>query len=536
MKKDRLTYLQNILLPCLLFSSLAGILTGLTVFLFRLAAGAVVSLSEEIYAAVRANPILLPALLVGAALVGLLAALILRHAKSCRGGGIPTAVALLRGLIRFPWINSIFVLFPTAMLSFLAGLPLGSEGPCVQMGTAVGSGTVRIFAKKHQAWERYIMTGGACAGFAAATGAPISGIFFAFEEAHRRFSPMLFMSAAMAILTSTVTTQLLCDFSGIRFTMFAFVADSSLPLSFLWAALPVGILSGLFAILFTKAYHVVGKFVKKTLAAIPFIPKLMLVFVAVAICGFASGELIGSGHHLIAELLSGKGIWYLLLIALAVRTLMLLLSNRAGATGGLFVPSLAFGAIIGALAGDALIAMTVLPAEYRALMVVIGMASFLSASARTPIMALTFAAEALCGFSNILPVAVGVTAAFLIIEAVGVAPFNDTVIESKVEAEHRGKTAQVVETHLKVGAGSFAVGKETRDILWPPACVILSVGKQRAGADYAALEVGDSLHVRYQTYDPVATAAALASILGEQELDPSLNSFEEDGFHRLPEQ
>ena len=344
------------------------------------------------------------------------------------------------------------------------------------------------------------------------------------------------MSAAMAILTSTVTTQILCDLSGIRFTMFAHSADASLPLPFLWAALIVGLLSGLFAILFTKAYHAIGILFKKKLAAISFIPKLMLVFVAVALCGFASSELIGSGHHLIDELLSGGGVWYLLLIALAVRTLMLLLSNRAGATGGLFVPSLAFGAIIGALSADALIALSLLPADHRALMVVIGMASFLSASARTPIMALTFAAEALCGFSNILPVAVGVTAAFLIIETVGIAPFNDTVIESKVEAEHRGKAPQVVDTHLTVKPGSFAVGKEVRDILWPPACVILSVGKQHTGHENAALEESDTLHVRYQTYDPTATAALFVAILGEQDPDPKLNSFAGDSFHHLPDQ
>ena len=71
-----------------------------------------------------------------------------------------------------------------SLLSFLMGVPLGNEGPSVQIGTAVGRGTTRIALRKRFAWDRYSMTGGACAGFAVATGAPISGILFAVEEAH----------------------------------------------------------------------------------------------------------------------------------------------------------------------------------------------------------------------------------------------------------------------------------------------------------------------------------------------------------------
>ena len=196
MERNRFIHVKNIIFPCLLLSTIAGMFTGTLIFLFKIAASAVISYSVKIYAFFRADPAWLPLFLVGAALLGLFAWLTLCNAPHCRGGGIPTAVAILRGLIPFHWIKSIFFLFASAMLTFLGGVPLGNEGPSVQMGTAVGRGTVRIFANKHQAWDRYIMTGGACAGFSAATGAPVTGIFFAFEEAHRRFSPMIFMSAA----------------------------------------------------------------------------------------------------------------------------------------------------------------------------------------------------------------------------------------------------------------------------------------------------------------------------------------------------
>ena len=191
MKKNRITYIKNILFPCLFFSVITGMLTGGIIFLFKLSAAYVIELSGRIYSFVRANPIYLPLLLLGAVVIAFVVAAILKFSPNTRGGGIPTTIALLRGLITFKWAKSLFMLFASAMLTYLGGVPLGNEGPSVQMGTAVGQGTVRIFAKNNQAWDRYIMTGGACSGFAVATGASVSGMLFAIEEAHQKISPRI---------------------------------------------------------------------------------------------------------------------------------------------------------------------------------------------------------------------------------------------------------------------------------------------------------------------------------------------------------
>ncbi|MBQ2735618.1 MAG: chloride channel protein [Clostridia bacterium] len=533
--KKMLPYLKNILLPCLVFSAITGVLTGVLIFLFKLASSHVIALSSNLYALVRQNPTYIPLLVLGAAALGLLAALILRAAPNCRGGGIPTSIALLRGLIEFKWIKSVFLLFASAMLTYLGGVPLGNEGPSVQMGTAVGRGTVRLFAKKHRAWDRYIMTGGACAGFAAATGAPITGILFAFEEAHRRFSPMIFMSAAMTVIFGSATNELLCKQAGISASMFDLVLTNVLPLQFLWVTILIGIVCGVCAIFFTKLYRVCGTVLKTKLECIPFTAKLVTVFVSVALVGLASGYLLGSGHDLIHELLHGAGVWYLLILYFCVRAILLIVANNVGITGGLFVPSLVFGAILGALCGRALIFSGLLDEQHYVITVIVGMASFLAASSRTPITAVTFAAEALCGFSNVLPVAAGVTFAYLTIETVGVIGFNETVLENKVEAENAGKTAHIVNAYLTVRDGSFAVGKEIRDILWPPTCVILSVDKNPATVGSVGISEGDILHVHYRSYDPPATQALLEALVGEQAPDPRSSSHMGDEHHQTPE-
>ena len=64
-----------------------GVLSGVLIFLFKLASSAVMHLSEQIYGFVRQNPVYLPALILGVAAIGVVSALILKYAKECRGGG-----------------------------------------------------------------------------------------------------------------------------------------------------------------------------------------------------------------------------------------------------------------------------------------------------------------------------------------------------------------------------------------------------------------------------------------------------------------
>ena len=130
------------------------------------------------------------------------------------------------------WIQSIFALYISALITFLVGVPLGNEGPSVQMGAAVGKGNSRLLKKNRLAWERYFMTGGACAGFAIVTGAPLSGIMFALEEAHRRFSVALFSVASFSVLFGTVTYRYLAFFFHTDIKFLDLTISETLPMKY----------------------------------------------------------------------------------------------------------------------------------------------------------------------------------------------------------------------------------------------------------------------------------------------------------------
>lgn len=534
MKNNRVNYIRKILSPCVVLSAIAGTATGVLISLFKFCSSLVISYSEDIYSFVRENVRYLPLLLIGAALIGIISALILKFAPNCKGGGIPTAIAELRGAIKFSWIKNIFVLFPSAMLTYLCGVPLGNEGPSVQMGTAVGRGTVKILSKKVPAWDRYIMTGGACAGFAAATGAPLTGILFAFEEAHRRFSPLLFTVAATAVCTGSVTARACCKFLRIDFSFLNISIPATLPVQYIWIPAVIGLVCGICAVLFTKFYYIIKNFLDVTLKEIPFTIKIVLIFVLTAIIGYMLDDCISSGHSLIHELLEGNGIPHILIIVLLMRAILLLLANNAGITGGLFVPTLTFGAIISAVIAWCFESVGAVDTKYHSLMIVIGMVAFLAAASRTPLTAISFALETMCGMNNIIFVVIGVTVSFLVIETLGVTAFNDTVIESKIKAEHSQKTPHVIDSNLTVGEGAFVIGKEIRDILWPPTCTVLSVIKNNKNAD-TTIAYGDILHVHYLTYSPKDTADSLFDLVGKQTSDIQISMRLEHENENVPE-
>ena len=513
MKKKSFRYIKDTLIPLLLFSSVAGIFTGIIIFLFKIASTAVIGWSGDIFGFVRANPGFIPLLIIGAGAVGAIAALILRVAPDCRGGGIPSAIAALRGVVPIHRAYSLPLIFFTSTLTYLCGVPLGTEGPSVQMGTLVGWITSKLLGKKNRAWHRYTMTGGACAGFAAATGAPLTGIFFAFEEAHRRFTAMIFMVASLTTLFSSITMELLCLASGISPKLFGFSIDVVMPVRYMWSALVVGMVCGIVAIIFTKTYKRVHDMLEKHARRIPFVLRIVIIFVLTAAVGIISSPLIGTGHHLIDELIEGHGVWYMLIIFLLVRAIFLMVANTQGVTGGLFIPSLAIGAMIGALCAKGMVAATLLPAEYGVICIVIGMVSFLSASSRVPITALAFALEALSGHTNFLPIAIGVAVAFAVIEVVGIHSFNDTVVDMKIEEYNKGRELIESDVELVVQKGAFVIGKEIKDVLWPPNCVVIPVIKVSKGA---AIGEGDLLRVHCRTHHPEFIEARLEELVGNQ--------------------
>lgn len=130
------------------------------------------------------------------------------------GSGIPEIKCYLNG-VDIPGVCDLRTLFSKVLgvlFSVSAGLPCGKEGPMIHSGAIVGASSAACGL--HNSWMRGqqvelemrdFVTCGACAGVAAAFGAPLGGVLFAMEEGSSFWSPrtMLrsFLCAACAAFT-----------------------------------------------------------------------------------------------------------------------------------------------------------------------------------------------------------------------------------------------------------------------------------------------------------------------------------------------
>ncbi len=526
MKNHYKKYFINLMFPAFIFGSITGIFTAIVVLLYKLCAKYIISFSEKGYHYLGQNLYLIP--IISVALLGLafVLAYLYKHVSNLRGGGIPASIGFLRGILPFKWIRNVVGVFILSLTHFLIGVPLGNEGPSVQMGTAIGRGSVYAFAKKNRAWDRYSMTGGACAGFATATGAPISGIVFAIEEAHQRISPMIIMVASTSVMFSHFTAELLAPVFGVSVSLFPSMELIKLRASDIWIPVVVGLVIGLFAVLFLNYYKVINNLVNKILKKFPLFIKIFIVYFATLVLGIISYSFISTGHELILELFHSEIAIYMLLIVLLVRATLTLSANTSGLTGGIFLPIMALGAVVSSILGKLGCLAFGLGHEYYVMILILGITACISGMMKMPLTAIVFAVEALSCYNNILFVITSAAVAFVITEIFETKSINDTVLYRKIDEMHEGKALVYIDEYVTVKEGAFAIGKQTRDIFWPSNLFVLSIKHPEThqpeidGHGGKEIIAGDILHIRYSTYNEEQTNEELFAIVGDQ--DPQM--------------
>lgn len=523
MKKNSKKNLINLIMPAVVFGFVTGVLTAIIVLLYKFCAKYVIEFSETWYDYVRENLFMIPVVL--ALLFGLafLIAYVYKKDGNLKGGGIPTSIGILRGIITFKWLRNIIGTFFLSLTTFLTGVPLGNEGPSVQMGTAMGRGSVRFLLARHRAWDRYAMTGGACAGFATATGASVAGVMFAVEEAHQRISPMIIIVSAVSVLFSRITAELLAPVLGVSIELFPEIHLISLTVSDIWIPVVVGGVVGLFAVVFLYCYKLINSLFNKKLKKVPHAYKIFIIYALTFGCGLASFSFISTGHELILSLFEKSPAIYMLALILIIRSFLTLGANSNSLTGGIFLPILALGAVLASLIGESMIELFGIDGGYYNVILALGITACISGMMKMPLTSIVFAIEALSCGENIVYVILVAAVSYLITEIFGVKSINDSVLERKIERISGGKDIKVIDTFVTVQEGAFAVGKQIRDIFWPTNLFVLSVkrdeSRQAEVDEHGGKEitVGDTLHVRYSTISEEETRAELIAIVGEQE-------------------
>ena len=111
---------------------------------------------------------------------------------------------------------------------------------------------------------------------------------------------------------------------------------------------------------------------------------------------------ISTGHELILDLLTPENTFTLgvLFAILLIRATLTIGANVNGVTGGMFIPSLALGAVISAIVGKIAVSLGLDP-QYYVVILVLGLVACLSGLMKSPLTAIVFALEALSCYQNI---------------------------------------------------------------------------------------------------------------------------------------
>lgn len=519
--------LKSIVLPVVAYGGLAGILSGLLVGVFNFVARYLLQVSGKIYQSVIAHPWAIPIFLLGLAGLAMLMALLHKFIPNVRGSGIPNVEGSVRGVLSFKWLRTLFGTVVGSFISFFAGLPLGSEGPSVQLSAMTAQGVTEVM-KARLTWRRYVTAGGAGAGIAVAFNAPLTGIIFAMEECHKRISPMILLCASSSVISGTITyrllgmaikdpkwssTSMLFDIDGLEpfgdFKQMNSVGEFAEVLGILIGiGAVIGALAILFNFLLIRSQKILDKYVKQ----FPYWARLLLAFLLTGALGliftkcFEDGfAFLNTGGHSLIDLLCHSGLKYsfaMLFGVLLLRMILLLVCYNSGVTGGLFIPMLAMGALLGAMLGTIFVKMG-MDSKYFPAVIVVSMTTFFGASVRAPITAIVLVVELSDYQSDFLPLAISIFTAYLVAEMLGNTPIYDSMLDRLVEQN----SSNVVKKDfvIDIEKGTFAVGRQIKDIIWPAGALITQVVRSNGDCiipdGKTTLRVGDKLNVMVESSD-----------------------------------
>ena len=281
--------LSNTVVPVFVYGGAAGAVVGVIVTFFNMGAEWLTANSSKIYDWFYSNPYYIPLLFLCLAAFALIMALVHSRVPEVRGSGVPQTEGVMRGFFSFRKLKVFLATIFLSFISFFCGLPLGSEGPSIQVGATTASGTAHAL-KTRLAWRRYLISAGAGAGLAVAFNAPLTGLVFVLEEGQRKFTATMLFTCSAAIVFATLVYRalrnaifgawenyVLFDLSGISLDYTDF--------NIYWMLLILGVIVGVCAILFNvmliRTQRVTDKWGKK----FPYWARLLVTFLIVGAVG-----------------------------------------------------------------------------------------------------------------------------------------------------------------------------------------------------------------------------------------------------------
>jgi CIC family chloride channel protein len=375
----------------LLLSLLIGALTGMAVVAF-------IVLTERL--GMRLYPVgsaawrrvLIP--VAGSLAMGFL---LFRYFPNARGSGVPQTKAALFARDGFISLRTVLGKFFCTATTLASGIPLGREGPSVQVGAGIGSVLGRALGLSPEKVKALIPVG-AAAAIAAAFNTPMAAVLFALEEVMGDLNAPVLGSVVLASATSWAMLRLLLGNNPLfQVPQYALVHPLELGIYAL-----LGIADGFLSVAFTKMLLGMRKYFlqlpRKTQWLQP-----VAGGVTVGLMGWFVPQVLGVGYSYVGNALNGTMALRLMLLLVVLKLVSVTISYASGNAGGIFGPSLFLGAMLGGAMGTVahhlLPGYTASPGAYA----LVGMGALFAGIVRAPMTSVLMIFEMTRDYAVIVP-------------------------------------------------------------------------------------------------------------------------------------
>lgn len=320
----------------------------------------------------------------------------------------------------------------------------GLEGPSLLLGGGIASMIAQKMGLTPEKVQTFMLSG-AAAGLAAIFKAPLTGILFALEIPFRKhLAKNVFVPASISSVASYLT------FISIKGgeTLFPFIPTVSLSLSNALYATIEGVLAAAVGVSFVIFFRSVESRMLKvgSRSFFPLVGGFIVGFI-----GLVYPEVLGIGYDVISLSASGK-LYEASMLFLAMLLILKIIATTVtlnfGGSGGLFIPSIFVGAILGSLYTKLL---NLGPNE---ILVMAAMAAVIAATNKTLLTSIAFVAET-CGPSSIIPTVIAACISY-------VTSGNWSFYESQLPREPEEEERALTELHYLARSGFLKEAAEIK--------------------------------------------------------------------------
>ena len=323
--------------------------------------------------------------------------LLYRYFPNARGSGVPQTKAALFAREGRITLRTVLGKFFCTSATLASGIPLGREGPSVQVGAGIGSVLGRFLGLRSEQVKNLIPVG-AAAAIAAAFNTPLAAVVFSLEEIMGDLHAPVMGAVVLASATAWMVLRL---FLG-NHPLFA-VPQYQLvhPAEFAVYAV-LGVAGGLVSVAFTKLLlGIRARFLRFPQNTIWFQP--LAGGLLVGLMGWFVPQVMGVGYGYVGDALNGRMAFNLMLLLVALKLFAVTASYASGNAGGIFGPSLFIGAMlggsVGTLAHHLLPTYTATPGAYA----LVGMGAVFAGIVRAPMTSVLMIFEMTQDYAVIVP-------------------------------------------------------------------------------------------------------------------------------------